>query len=141
MQFDTRKKLQEFIDSAKELSAFDKIDKIHNKSKEGTKRNVVLGKKIFSVAKELINNVPDEFIKLLDYEDLSVAEVAAECLYPVYPKKCIKILKEYSNTLSEDLEKYRVNTLIESFEKGQEFCINNFKKLFDCDDLSALNRE
>lgn len=141
MKFDAENKIQEFIECAIAFTAYDRVDRILHRSAIDAKKNAALGKKIAMLEKQFIKFAPDEFIKLLDEQNLAVAEVAAECLYPLYPKKCIKILKEYSDTLSEDLEKYRVKTLIEAYETEQKFCMDIFRKFYGCDDLSALNRE
>ena len=141
MQFDVDKKIKEFIECAEALTTYDKLENILNVSKDSKKRNIVLGKKIFSIAKQLLNNSPEEFVKLLDNENIAVAEEAAECLYPLYPQKCIRILEEYSLSLKHDLERFRVNMLIEALNAKHTFCINNFKNLYSCDDLSTLNRE
>lgn len=141
MKFDAEKKIQEFTDCAAAFTAYDRLDKILHRSATDVKKNAALGKKIALLEKQLVENALDEFIKLLDYRNLAVAEVAAECLYPLYPKKCIKILNEYVGTLSEDLEKYRVKTLVGVYEAQQYFCMDNFRELYGCDELSVLNRE
>lgn len=141
MQFDTELKIKEFRENAIILKSYDKIGSILNRSKEERKKNIALGRKSSSLAKQLINNALEDFIKLLEDDNILVAEGAAECLYPLFPKKCIRILKQYSNTLDNEIEKYRVETIIAEFKNPGVFFVENFRKLYNVDDLSTLNRE
>ncbi|MCM1545440.1 MAG: hypothetical protein NC033_00220 [Clostridiales bacterium] len=141
MQFDTDGKIQEYIECAEALFTYDKLESIINCSKEDAKRSVALGKKLFSLAKQLFTNAPEDFICLLDSPNVAVAERTAECLYPLYPKKCSKIFHKYLLTLEHGLEKFRVKTIIEGLTEGQKFFTDYFKKFYGVDDLSTLNRE
>ena len=53
----------------------------------------------------------------------------------------IKILKKYSKSLSSKLDRYKIDCKIEGFEQDQQFFIDSFKKMYNCENLESLNRE
>ena len=99
--------------------------------------------KISNAVKLLLSNEEGiaEFVKLLDNENIVVSASAAEYLYPLYPQKCLKILKKYSKSLSNKLDYYKIDCKIKGFKQNQQFFIDSFKKIYNCENLDSLNRE
>ena len=81
------------------------------------------------------------FVKLLSDKNIAVAASAAEFLYPMYPQKCIKILKRYSKSLNNKLDRYKVDCKIKGLKHQNEIFLKTYKKLYGCDDLDSLNQE
>lgn len=98
---------------------------------------------IKKILKQLISSEEgvDLFVKLLGDKNIAVAASAAEFLYPMYPQKCIKILKRYSKSLNNKLDRYKVDCKIEGLEHQNEIFLKTYKKLYGCDDLDSLNQE
>ncbi len=116
---------------------------VHDKT-YNPKLSVSYGKKISKAAQKLIDTDLDSFIELLFSDDIIVAEMAAEYLYPIYPKKCLELLEKYKKTLTCNIAKFTVQTKIDGLKEQQTFFVDMYKDLFHCTDieqLKQLNRE
>lgn len=135
--------VQIFIDDSKFLKDYESAEKIINNEKHNynTARKVSTEKT--NIIKKLLSteNGVNALTELLKNDDLVIVSSAAEVLYPLYPKMCIEILKNYSKSLSNKLDRYKVDCMIEGYIKKQEFFINNLKKLYNTENLESLNRE
>lgn len=123
------------------LQEYNRVDNMLQNKKFHAKKTVVIGKKIDSLARKLIDSYLDAFILLLDESDLMVAEITAEYLYPLYPKKCFDILTAYKDTLTNNIDKYTIDSKIKGMAEGQKFFVDWYQELFGCKDIKGLNRE
>lgn len=83
----------------------------------------------------------EKYILLLDDNNIYIRENASEYLYPFFPKKCLSIMEDYSKTLKKDVDKITIDSKIRGLKRKDAFFFDFFKKLYDTDDLSSLNRE
>lgn len=97
--------------------------------------------KITKKAQKLYENFYNDFVNLLDHNNLKVSSKVAEYLYPLFPKKCISILEKYISTLDEKLDIMPIKQEIEGFKKSQKFFVDEFKKFYKTDDIASLNKE
>ena len=124
------KLIQEFVQDQVFLLNYTKADNVISLDYDA-KLTVKIGKRIAKNVKKIIaNGGVDEMSKLLESDDLMVQTAAAQYLYPVAPEKCINILKTYSESLTDDLDKLKVNDMIKGFESGNQFFINIFEELY-----------
>jgi len=124
------KLLNEFVKDQVFLMQYSKADNVI-KLDYDAKMTVKLGKKIAKTVKKIVQTGGVvEFSRLLDDDDLYVQAAAAQYLYPVAPEKCIKILKTYSESLIDDLDKLKVDDMIKGFERGDQFFMNLFAELY-----------
>ena len=132
-----------FIENSIFLKDYESSERILKNEEHSYNLAKKISSKISNAVKILLLNEEGitEFVKLLDNENIVVSASAAECLYPLYPKKCLKILKKYSKSLSSKLDRYKIDCKIEGFEQHQQFFIDSFKKMYNCEDLESLNRE
>lgn len=132
-----------FIKNSIFLKEYESTDKIINNCKHDYNLAKKVASEITKSVKQLLISESGliEFIKLLDNEKIEVAASAAEYLYPLYPKKCIKILKKYSKSLKNRLDSYKIECEIEGITSQEKFFIDSYKKLYNTDNLGALNRE
>ncbi len=132
-----------FIKNSLFLKDYESTDKII----KGEKHDYNLAKKvsgeISKTVKILLSSEEGliKFIKLLDDSNIAISASAAEFLYPLYPQKSLKILKQYSKSLKNKLDSYKVDTKIEGLNQKQAFFMDGFKKIYNCEDLESLNRE
>ena len=85
--------LKQFVEDAIFLNNYLKVENLPNKD-YNAKLTVKIGKRIEQNATHIIQNGGiEQFLKLLDCENIAVASFAAEYLYPLYPTKCIEIIK------------------------------------------------
>ncbi len=133
--------LKEFIELSKDLKKLSLIENSIDCDNYNPKVGIQLGKKIDKLISMIISTELENFITLLEDEDIIIRVSAAESLYPLYPTKCIKILEEYFHYLKDDLDKYKIKTKIEGLKENQIFFINYYKKLYKCDDIFSLRRE
>ena len=120
------------------------INKIQNDfSKTNIKESLKLGTKFNKLLKELLNSEEgiQELKKLIHDEDPIVCFVISRNLYPLYPSMTMSIMKCYKENIDDPLEKMRVNDVIFGFETKQPVFMNQFKKLYNTDNLESLNRE
>lgn len=132
-----------FVKNSLFLKDYESTDKII----QGEKHDYNLAKKVsseISKAVKILLSTEEgllKFIKLLDDNNIVISASAAEYLYPLYPKKCIKILKQYSKSLKNKLDSYKIDTKIEGLTQKQSFFMGTFHKLYNCEDIDSLNRE
>ncbi len=132
-----------FIENSIFLKDYESSERILKNEEHSYNLSKKVSSKISNAVKLLLSNEEGitEFVKLLDNENIVVSASAAEYLYPLYPKRCLKILKKYSKSLPNKLDRYKIDCKIEGFEQNQQFFIDSFKKIYGCEDLEALNRE
>lgn len=132
-----------FIENSIFLKDYESSERILKNEEHSYNLAKKVSTKISNVVKLLLSNEEGiaEFVKLLDNENIVVSASAAEYLYPLYPQRCLKILKKYSKSLSNKLDRYKIDCKIEGFEQNQQLFIDLFKKIYGCEDLQTLNRE
>lgn len=133
--------LEEYTALISELDDYDKASNLIHKENFDYKVTVNLGKKINLLAKKMISIDIDKFIKLLEHENLTVKENAVEYLYPLYPNKCLNIMEEYLSSIENDVDKIKIESKIIGLKREDTFFVNLYKKLYQVDDISKLNRE
>lgn len=120
------------------------INKMENKfSDDDVKQSKKLGASFNKVLKSLLcsEDGVTALIELLEDESPVVSFIIARNLYPMFPLKSMEIMKNYLKYVSDKLEKMRVQDVIQGFESKQKVFIDQFKKLYNCEDLDSLNRE
>ena len=142
-EIDVQDLIKSFIDDSKFLKDYESANRIINNEKHDYNLAKKISSRISRTVKLLLSSKEsfDCFKILLKDDNIVVAASAAEYLFPAYPKCCIKILKEYSKFLSNKLDSYKVDCMVDGFLKKQEFFMDQFKKLYNTDDLDSLNRE
>lgn len=135
--------IQNFVDLSTELYNYTCSNNMIGNPNFDAKFSVKLGNKLDKVVKIIINfqDKLDEFINLLDSKNILTSYIAAEYLYPLYPKKCIKIMKKFYNNLEDKIDKYTIKTKIDGITLHESFFIDSYKKLYNTDNLEKLNRE
>ena len=109
--------------------------------RSSSKKSIKLGKELEKISQKLIDYYLDEFIKLLDDDNIIVQKNATEYLFPIYPKKCMGILKKYYSQLTDEIDKIGIKMTIGGYSQKQKIFMDNFRKSFKTDDLDSLNRE
>ena len=120
------------------------MNKMENKfSDEEIKEGKKLGVKFNKLLKTLLSSEEGitTLIKLLEDDNSVVSFIVARNLFPLFPAKTIAIMKNYYKSVNDKLEKMRVQDVIMGFESKQTVFMEQFKKLYNCDDLDSLNRE
>lgn len=132
-----------FIKNSIFITEYESADSIIKNKEHSYNLAKKISKQINKTAEQLLSTELglNEFSQLLNDKNLIIASSAAEFLYPLYPEKCIQILKKYSQSLNNKLDSYKVDCMIEGFETRQKIFIDQFKKLYNCEDLDSLNRE
>ena len=132
-----------FIENSIFLKDYESTERILKNEEHSYNLAKKVASKIYNAVKLLLSNEEGitEFVKLLDNKNIVVSASAAEYLYPLYPQKCLKILKKYSKSLSNKLDSCKIDWKIEGFKQNQQFFIDIFKKIYGCDNLETLNRE
>lgn len=135
--------IKTFVENSIFLKEYESTDRIINNAKHSYNTAKKASAQVSKSVKQLLNTENDlqEFIKLLDNENLVVSVSAAEYLYPLYPEKCLKILRKYSKSLKNKLDSYKVDCKIDGFIKKQPFFMKSFYNIYNTDDLDSLNRE
>ncbi len=135
--------IQQFIEQSICLYNYTSSKNMIGNPNYNPKYSTKLGKAIDKIVKLIINSPTEmeKFIKLLDDKDLLVEYLAAEYLYPISPKKCLKIMKEFYNKTTEKIDKFTIGTKIDGILKRELFFIDTYKKLYNCEDLDLINRE
>ena len=77
----------------------------------------------------------------LNNENPYVRFLVARYLYPIMKKESMSIMKKYLKTLKDKIEIFEVKTVIEGLKNNQKVFVDQFKKLYGCDDLDSLNQE
>lgn len=133
--------IQQFIDDAIFLSNYLKVENLSNPDYDA-KLTVKIGKRIEKNATYIIQNGGvEQFLKLLDNENIAVASSAAEYLYPLYPSKCIGIIKKRAKGIKNPLDRKREEDLIEGLEQDKIFFTGHFKTIYGEEDYKSLSRE
>ena len=133
--------LQQFIDDAIFLSNYLKVENLSNPD-YSPKLTVKVGKRIDKNATYIIqNNGIEQFLKLLDFNNIAVAAFAAEYLYPLYPSKCLQIIKKRAKSIKDPLDKKREEDLINGLENDKIYFTGHFKTLYGVEDYKSLSRE
>ncbi|MCD8372710.1 MAG: hypothetical protein LUD27_05355 [Clostridia bacterium] len=132
---------RQFIGMVEELDSYDRASNLLKDESFDPKKTRLLGKKIHNLAVKMIECDIDRFIELLDYDNLSVSEAAAEYVYPVFPKKSLSVMRRYMDSLDSDADKIKIKSKIEGLERGDDFFAALYKKLYKTDDLKGLCRE
>lgn len=135
--------VQQFIEGATTLYNYTSSQNMVGNPNYDPKYSVRLGKLLDKVVKEIINSPLDmeNFILLLDNENLLIAYLTAEYLYPVYPTRCLKIMKKFYNEIDNKIDKFTVKTKLEGLQKQETFFMDTYKRLYNCADVELLNRE
>ena len=147
MALETKQNIDElieiFINNSKFLASYESTDRIINNEEHSYNKAKKIASQKYKAIKALLKSEEGitELIKLLNHNDIVISSATAEILYPLFPIHCIKILKNYSKSLSNKLDAYKVDCMIEGLNQKQDFSINNFKKLYGTDNLEELNRE
>lgn len=147
MALETKQNIDElieiFINNSKFLASYESTDRIINNEEHSYNKAKKIASQKYKAIKALLKSEEGitELIKLLNHNDIVISSATAEILYPLFPIHCIKILKNYSKSLSNKLDAYKVDCMIEGLNQKQDFFINNFKKLYNTDNLEELNRE
>lgn len=124
-----------------ELNDYDKASNIINNKGYDYKVSVNLGKKIDRVAVKLIDLDLEKFITLLDNKNIAIRGNCAEYLYPLFPKKCLKILCEFEKSFNKEIDRIKIHSKIVGLQRNDKFFIELYKNLYKVEDLSMLNRE
>ena len=132
-----------FIKNSIFITEYESTDSIIKNKEHSYNLAKKISKQINTIVEQLLSSELGlhEFSTLLKHKNLVVASSAAEFLYPLYPEKCIQILKKYSQSLDNKLDSYKIDCMIEGFETKQKIFMDSFKKLYNCEDLDSLNRE
>lgn len=135
--------IKQFIDDSIFLTNYESTDRIINNQEHNYNLAKKVSGRINNIVKQLLSSEEgtSRFSELLYDENVIISSSAAKILYPIYPKRCIEILKRYSKSLSNKLDSYKIDTQIEGFIKKQKFFFDYFKKIYNTDDLDSLNRE
>ena len=120
------------------------LNKMENKfSDDDVKESKKLGSRFNKLLKTLLGSEEGmiSLIKLMKDENPAVSFIIARNLYPLFPSKSIQIIKNYLKNVNDKLEKMRVQDVITGFESKQNIFMEQFKKLYECENLDSLNRE
>ncbi len=147
MALETKKNISElieiFINNSKFLAEYEATDRIINNEEHSYNKAKKVALQKCRATKALLKSEEgiSQLIKLLNYNEIVVSSAVAEVLYPLFPSQCIKILKDYSKSLSNKLDAYKIDCMIDGLNQKQDFFMNNLKKLYNTDNLEELNRE
>ena len=120
------------------------LNKMENEfSDEEIKEGKKLGARFYSLLKNLLSSEEgtNALIKLLDDDNSVVSFIVARNLYPLFPSKTMSIMKNHLKNINDKLEKMRAQDVINGFESKQRIYIEQFKRLYKCEDIDSLNRE
>ena len=120
------------------------LNKMENEfSDEEIKEGKKLGARFYSLLKTLLSSEEgtNALIKLLDDDNSVVSFIVARNLYPLFPSKTMSIMKNHLKNINDKLEKMRAQDVINGFESKQRIYIEQFKRLYKCEDIDSLNRE
>lgn len=139
----TNELVQIFVENSIFLKDYESAEKILKNEEHNYNFAKKVSGKISNAVKLLLSNEEgiNAFATLLDNENIVISASAAEYLYPMYPQKCLRIFKKYSKSLSNKLDRYKIDCKIKGFEQNQQFFIDSFKKIYNVEDLNSLNRE
>ena len=134
--------LEEIIKDAIFLFEYTEIDNLLNNEDFDPKLTVKIGNRVDKNISILLRTDDgiQELKSLLDMDDIRLNFVAARYLYPLDPKFYKTIFKKYRKTLKEELDIYKLETLMSGLDKKQKVFIDQFKKLYGEDRFEKLNK-
>ncbi len=135
---------EELVELKEIIIAMHEINKIDSDfTDENKKKSLKLGAKFNKLLKNLLSSENGIQILTNSMSDNNpiVVFIISRYLYPLYPKKTMKIMENYQKTIVDGLEKLRVTDVINGLKSNQPVFMNQFKKLYDTEDLESLNRE
>lgn len=134
--------LEEIIKDAIFLFEYTEIDNLLNNEDFDPKLTVKIGNRVDKNISILLRTDDgiQELKSLLDMDDIRLNFVAARNLYPLDPKFYKTIFKKYRKTLKEELDIYKLETLMSGLDKKQKVFIDQFKKLYGEDRFEKLNK-
>ncbi len=137
-----KKCIKEFVDDQVLLKEYSNVDNLSAPNYDA-KFTIKIGKRINRNLELILQSQEgiNEFQKLLRYENDYIKFLVARFLYPVMKKESMSIMKKYLKTLKDKIEIYEVKTVIEGLKNNQKVFVDQFKKLYGCDDLDSLNQE
>lgn len=135
--------IEQFIKQSNQLYHYTLSDNMIGNTNYDSKYSIKLGKNLDKVVKLIIKSktAMDNFIELIDNNDLLTAYLASEYLYPLYSQKCLKIMKDFYNKTSDKIDRFTIKTKIDGLRNKEKFFIETYKSLYDTEDLESLNRE
>ena len=123
--------IQEFINDTLFLQNYTKTENMLNQNYDA-RLTVKIGKRIEKNLQAIL--CADEgialFKELLVNENFYIRFIAARYLYPIIPQEAITIMREYKNSLSDNVKKYEVENVIKGLESKQSVFMAQFKKLY-----------
>ena len=134
--------LEEIIKDEIFLFEYTEIDNLLNNEDFDPKLTVKIGNRVDKNISILLRTDDgiQELKSLLDMDDIRLNFVAARYLYPLDPKFYKTIFKKYRKTLKEELDIYKLETLMSGLDKKQKVFIDQFKKLYGEDRFEKLNK-
>lgn len=134
--------IKEFVDDQMLLKEYSKVDNLSAPNYDA-KFTIKIGKRINRNLELILQSQEgiNEFQKLLTSENDYIKFLVARFLYPVMKKESMSIMKNYLKTLKDKIEIFEVKTVIEGLKNNQKVFVDQFKKLYGCDDLDSLNQE
>lgn len=134
--------LEEIIKDEIFLFEYTEIDNLLNNEDFDPKLTVKIGNRVDKNISILLRTDDgiQELKSLLDMDDIRLNFVAARNLYPLDPKFYKTIFKKYRKTLKEELDIYKLETLMSGLDKKQKVFIDQFKKLYGEDRFEKLNK-
>lgn len=134
--------IKDFIDDELLLESYTKINNLSSDNYDA-KYTIRLGKRINKNLEIILQSEDglNKFIELLGNNNPFIRFISARFLYPILPNKTIKIMIEYKNAEKSTLEKHNIENIINGLKSNQPVFMNQFKKLYNTEDLESLNRE
>lgn len=139
---DWDKTIQELIDDALFLKEYNKAGTLTRPDYDKKTADKVFSH-FYKCLKKILSNEDGRcrLIKELNNDKPYVRFLAARYLYPVMKKESMSIMKKYLKSLKDKIEIFEVKTVIEGLSNNQKVFVDQFKKLYGCDDLDSLNQE
>ena len=134
--------INKFINDELLLDKYTKIEDIVN-TDYNVQDTIKIGKRINKNLEYILQSEQgiEEFSKLLYNDNSFIRFITARFLYPVFPNTSIKIMTEYKDTEKNSFEKHNIDNIIKGLETKQPIFMDQFKKLYNTDNLEELNRE
>lgn len=143
MAIEAENNIQQFVSKATELFNYTSSANMVGNPLYDSKYSHKLGREVDKIVKNILKSQSeiDDFVKLLDDKSLLTQYLAAGYLYPIYPNKCLKIMKKFYSSIDDKIDKFTVKTKIEGLLNKESFFIDTYKKLYKCEDIECLSRE
>ncbi len=119
------------------------VKRTAEESKGTARESIKLGKKLNKTVDRLLSTEEgiSALILCMDDKTPKIQFMAARTLYPLYPQRTMKIMEGYEKIVTDGLEKMRIESVIRGFKDKQKVFVDQFKKMYNCEDLDSLNRE